>query len=81
MGPLHESVAPVRRENRARFQSEFLAYNVSAPHQRDHLVKRVRPAHALAAETAVGADNQTLRRDMLQGAPDELFDVSAYGTN
>src|SRR5207244_2831658 len=47
-------------------QAQRMPNNVGAAHDRNHLVESVDAAHALPAEAAVRAQNQPLRRDVLQ---------------
>src|SRR5882672_8432307 len=51
-------------------QAELAADDVGPEHERDHFVKGMAPAHAFAAHSAIGADDEALGRDVLQGAPD-----------
>ena len=55
-------------------QAEFAAHDVGPAHERDHLVERVQPAHALAAEAAIGRDDQTTGIHHLERAPDQRRD-------
>ena len=55
-------------------QPQFLAHDIGAANQRDHLVIRVHAAHRLAAEAAVARQDQPLRLDVFERAADEVGD-------
>src|SRR5262249_47054897 len=68
----NQRVATVGRRTCGFRQAELAADDVGPEHERNHLVEGMAPAHAFAAHAAVGADDEALGRDELQGAPDVL---------
>src|SRR5205085_7216349 len=63
---LNHGISRLRRQAGRLGEAELAAYEVRAEHDRDHLVERVAPAHALAAHAAVRRKHQALGRNVCE---------------